>query len=71
MTTLDLPSADRIWSSAATAEPWTVPTAESRVERLLPFLTGLCLVVLDVALVVGSFMLAHWLRFTAADDSLS
>jgi exopolysaccharide biosynthesis polyprenyl glycosylphosphotransferase len=71
MTTLDLPSADRIWSPAAAAEPWTVPTAESRVERLLPFLTGLCLVVLDVALVVGSFMLAHWLRFTAADDSLS
>ncbi len=71
MTTLDLPTSNRLWSSPAIAEPWTIPSSESRLERMLPFLIGLCLVVFDIGIVVGSFLVAHWLRFTAADDSLS
>ena len=31
----------------------------------------MCLIVVDLALVLGSFMAAHWIRFIAADPSLS
>jgi exopolysaccharide biosynthesis polyprenyl glycosylphosphotransferase len=71
MTTIDFTPSTRVWS-APVGETWTPPVATSdRLERLLPVLTGICLVVLDVALVVGAFMSAHWLRFIAADDTLS
>jgi exopolysaccharide biosynthesis polyprenyl glycosylphosphotransferase len=41
-----------------------------RAERLLPVATGICLVIGDLALVVGAFLAAYWLRFIAADDTL-
>ncbi len=72
MTTLDLPSSSRIWSPATSIDaPWTIPTPGSRVEHMLPFLNGVCLLLGDLALIVGAFLLAHWLRFTAADESLA
>src|SRR5215472_1575588 len=71
MTTVDLPSSDRVWSASLT-EPWTTPVhTADRLERLLPALTGICLTVVDLALVMGAFVLAHWLRFIAADASLA
>jgi exopolysaccharide biosynthesis polyprenyl glycosylphosphotransferase len=71
MTTVDLPSSDRVWSASLT-EPWTTPVhTADRLERLLPALTGICLIVVDLALVMGAFVLAHWLRFIAADASLA
>src|SRR5437763_15844693 len=72
MTTVDLSTpTNRAWS-ADLAVPWTNPIhTSSRLGRLLPMLTGVCLIVVDLALVMGSFLLAHWLRFLAADASLS
>src|SRR6266536_461519 len=41
--------------------------AYSQVERVLPVVAGVCLLVGDLALVLGAFLLAHWLRFIARD----
>lgn len=61
---------DRAWSGGVTgdlpAEPW--PTIQSRAERLLPLVAGACLVAVDTALVVGAFLLAHWVRFIVPDN---
>src|SRR4051812_43228953 len=71
MTTLDLSTANRAWTPSVD-QPWAIPTPSSeRLERLLPVLTGLCLLAVDLGLVVGAFMAAHWLRFLAADESLA
>jgi exopolysaccharide biosynthesis polyprenyl glycosylphosphotransferase len=75
MSTVELPSTGHLWPTAL-AEAWTPSTLSwgrrnRRVEHLLPLLTGVCLVVTDIGLVVGAFLLAHWLRFIAADDTLS
>src|SRR5215217_3494335 len=71
MTTLDISPSKSVWR-ASDPEAWTPPAiTHDRLERLLPALTGVCLVVVDLALVMGAFMAAHWLRFVAADDSLS
>jgi exopolysaccharide biosynthesis polyprenyl glycosylphosphotransferase len=43
----------------------------SRVEQLLPILTGACLFLVDVGLVVGAFMLAYWVRFVLSDNELA
>lgn len=42
--------------------------AHPAAERLVPLLAGVCLVVLDVALVLGAFALAYWTRFVAPDS---
>jgi len=73
MTTVNLESTEPAWS-AAVADAWTRPAAltlKERLERLLPVLTAVCLFVVDIALVFGAFMAAHWLRFNAADDTLA
>jgi exopolysaccharide biosynthesis polyprenyl glycosylphosphotransferase len=41
--------------------------AHPRVEQLLPVLAGACLLTLDVALVMGAFLLAYWARFVVPD----
>src|SRR5439155_21691933 len=75
MSTVELPSTGHRWPTAL-PDAWTPSTLSwgrrnRRVEHLLPLLTGVCLVVTDLGLVVGAFMLAHWLRFIAADDTLA
>jgi exopolysaccharide biosynthesis polyprenyl glycosylphosphotransferase len=76
MTTVDLPtSTERAWSPAATtvmAPAWRTRSSTSeRLEQVLPAVRGVCLIVVDLALVLGSFMVAHWVRFIAADPALS
>jgi exopolysaccharide biosynthesis polyprenyl glycosylphosphotransferase len=72
MTTIDLHSPERAWS-APVADAWTRPTsrASDRLERILPVLTGVCLIGIDLGLIFGSFMIAHWLRFNASDEALA
>jgi exopolysaccharide biosynthesis polyprenyl glycosylphosphotransferase len=42
--------------------------ASSRIARFLPLLTALCLLVVDMAVVLAAFLLAHWARFIAPED---
>jgi exopolysaccharide biosynthesis polyprenyl glycosylphosphotransferase len=87
MTTIDIESTERVWSAPvddAWTRPIANTTSDrflelpqrtdrfaERVERLLPVLTGVGLVAVDLALVFGAFMAAHWVRFNAADESLA
>jgi exopolysaccharide biosynthesis polyprenyl glycosylphosphotransferase len=43
----------------------------SRLERLLPVLTGACLFLVDLALVTGAFILAYWVRFVVSDNEFA
>jgi exopolysaccharide biosynthesis polyprenyl glycosylphosphotransferase len=72
MSTIDLQSTEGVWTTPV-PEAWTrpaTPTVTDRIERLLPVLTGGCLFVVDLVLIVGAFMAAHWVRFNAADETL-
>jgi hypothetical protein len=72
MSIVELRADGRVWPSSAptTSFPTTWPS-RSRLERLLPLLTGACLFLFDVGLVIGGFMLAYWVRFVAADNDLA
>ena len=78
MTTVEIPTTtERTWSPAigpatAVSSAWRTRSSTSeRLEQVLPAVRGVCLIVVDLALVLGSFMAAHWLRFIAADPALS
>ncbi len=53
---------------------WPLPAAEQarsgreRAARLLPIVTGWCLLAGDLAITTGAFLLAHWTRFVLPDD---
>jgi exopolysaccharide biosynthesis polyprenyl glycosylphosphotransferase len=72
MSIVELRADGRVWPSSAptTSFPSTWPS-RSRLERLLPVLTGACLFLVDIGLVIGGFMLAYWMRFVAADYELA
>jgi exopolysaccharide biosynthesis polyprenyl glycosylphosphotransferase len=55
--------------SGTTEAPLSWPAAESRAKRWLPTLMGLLIVLIDVAVVAGAYLLAYAWRF-ALDDSL-
>jgi exopolysaccharide biosynthesis polyprenyl glycosylphosphotransferase len=65
MSTMGLRVDDAAWSGVLTDDG---TPAHSRAERLLPVVSGACLVTADIALVVAAFLLAHWVRFIAPDD---
>jgi exopolysaccharide biosynthesis polyprenyl glycosylphosphotransferase len=67
-----------VWPSSST--PRLVPRdstwnqawrGHSSLERSLPLLTGTCLFLVDIGLVVGAFMLGYWVRFVASDNELA
>ena len=85
MSIVELRSDSRVWPSSQTSpapitsisghmpeatwnSAWRGP---SRLEAFLPFLTGACLFLVDVGLVVGAFMLSYWVRFVASDNELA
>src|SRR5688572_33047244 len=39
-----------------------------RAEGMLPFLVGIGWLLGDLAVVIGAFMVAHWLRFVMTND---
>jgi exopolysaccharide biosynthesis polyprenyl glycosylphosphotransferase len=67
MSSIELRADGHIWPSLAPTSPMNPGWSNSRLERLLPVLTGASLFVVDVLLIVGAFMVAHWLRFVASD----
>jgi exopolysaccharide biosynthesis polyprenyl glycosylphosphotransferase len=76
MSIVELHADGRPWASTADlAPPAQTPAthwpATSRIEKWLPLLSGVCLFVVDVSLVLGAFLAAYWLRFVAYDDALS
>jgi exopolysaccharide biosynthesis polyprenyl glycosylphosphotransferase len=87
MSIVELRSDSRVWPSSPPSGPTPLtqiagiappePTwnsawkGPSRIEALLPFLTGACLFLVDVGLVVGAFMFAYWMRFVASDNELA
>ena len=46
-------------------------TTRSRAAHLLPGLSVVCLLAVDVLVVLGAFLLAYWVRFIAPDDEAS
>ena len=72
MSIAELPRDRRLWSSSLAPTPlpvaWPRP---SRLEKLLPILTGLTLFLVDTGLIVGAFMAAYWVRFVASDSELA
>jgi exopolysaccharide biosynthesis polyprenyl glycosylphosphotransferase len=72
MSIVELRADGRVWPSTAPAATFTPNwPSRSRLERLLPLLTGACLFVVDIGLVIGGFMLAYWVRFVASDNELA
>lgn len=76
MSVVELRAETRPWSSTEVASdsPWNPATrwpTRSRLERWLPMLTGGCLFVVDVSLVLCAFLVAYWLRFVAAENELA
>jgi exopolysaccharide biosynthesis polyprenyl glycosylphosphotransferase len=65
------PSSTPAAAVSARVTPLTWPTQPRRLERLLPVLTGACLFLVDVGLVIGAYLAAYWLRFVAADNELA
>jgi exopolysaccharide biosynthesis polyprenyl glycosylphosphotransferase len=61
---LQLRIGDRSWAEAGTELP---PAARAQAARLLPIVAGVLLLGVDLALVVGAFMLAYWVRFIVPD----
>src|SRR5579864_2900284 len=70
MTTLDV-RADQARVDQAVWFSDEVSRSQTRLRDMLPVLAGVCLMVVDVGVVVGAFLLAHWLRFVAAADETS
>src|SRR5581483_125599 len=52
---------------------WPLPAAgeagsdRERAARLLPVVAGWCLLIVDLAIATGAFLLAHWTRFVLPD----
>ncbi len=65
MSSLEVPVQDHLWSGEGGDSRGA---AYSRAERLLPVLSGTCLLVIDIALVLAAFLLAYWVRFIAPDN---
>jgi exopolysaccharide biosynthesis polyprenyl glycosylphosphotransferase len=65
MSTLSLYGPDRVWSLGTDGD-WAA--SRERAARLLSALTCVCLLVMDLAVGVGAFLLAHWVRFIVPDD---
>src|SRR5438445_7281092 len=68
MSTAQLRVEEHAWPGHLQAEAGWVAT-DNRRRQLLPSLIGLCLIVADVALVAGAFLLAYCARFSV-DESL-
>src|SRR5215212_9060638 len=64
MNSVDVPIHDRTWHGE---DDDGGLASHTRAERLLPVLSGACLLVLDVVLVLAAFLLAYWVRFIAPD----
>jgi exopolysaccharide biosynthesis polyprenyl glycosylphosphotransferase len=74
MSIAELRADGRAWqpaTSPTTTTPLAALQRRSRLERLLPVLTGACLFLVDICLVIGAFMLAYWVRFVASDYELA
>src|SRR5947208_636089 len=68
MSTAQLRVDEYVWPGQPPAETmWAA--ADNRRRQLLPSVVGLCLIVADVALVAGGFLLAYFARFSV-DESL-
>jgi exopolysaccharide biosynthesis polyprenyl glycosylphosphotransferase len=65
MSTAELGVHERVWVRASVDED---AAAHARAEQLLPFLAGICLALGDLVVVLGAFLLAHWIRFVALSD---
>jgi exopolysaccharide biosynthesis polyprenyl glycosylphosphotransferase len=70
MSIVELRADGHVWPSLAPTAVLSQGWSHSRIERLLPIWTGACLFLADVGIVIGAFMLAHWLRFVASDFEL-
>ncbi|MFN0074163.1 MAG: sugar transferase [Chloroflexota bacterium] len=68
MSTADVPFRVTTWP-----HPGHRDSADRRelADGVLPMLFGVGTVLMDVAIIVGAFLLAYWLRFIVPDDSVS
>src|SRR5205814_1162323 len=63
---LELRADDHVWSADLHQEhSWAI--ADARMERLLPVIAGTLVLVGDLLIVGGAFLLAYWARFVAPD----
>jgi exopolysaccharide biosynthesis polyprenyl glycosylphosphotransferase len=68
MSSIEVPVHDRIWSGEA-GDAGIAHRA--RAERLLPMLSGACLLAIDVGLLLAAFLFAYWIRFVVPDDEVA
>src|SRR5882762_3342426 len=61
MSTVDLRAERQAW----TLDDWAAPHP---LQRWLPGLAGVCLLLVDMMSVLGAFLVAHWVRFVLARD---
>jgi exopolysaccharide biosynthesis polyprenyl glycosylphosphotransferase len=67
MTTAELRADRYTWSTPI--DPEATPTHALAWTTIAPVLSGLCLAIVDFAIIVGGFLVAHWVRFAPRQDA--